>query len=237
MTSRSRGRWARPWWGASCPDEAEERRGGRGRPARSGPVRPAIGEIPRLASICAAIRPREDRDFGRRQRPRRNRGPDGPLISIGLASSAPAEGAPAPDPSKTPACNIDDLQLIRFAEPPASYEMDITQDEARLIVGDQLFGSIVKADSERVAMTIPWQRPVSLLGARSPAFIFAGLRPRALRSRDSWLASSGGPLPAETPAISISPKERSPPSRTVRSLSRRPIPAFFRSRASFFKDC
>ncbi len=125
-----------------------------------------------------------------------NRGPDGPLISIGLASSAPAEGAPAPDPSKTPACNIDDLQLIRFAEPPASYEMDITQDEARLIVGDQLFGSVVKADSERVAMTIlaapvllPWGQIAGLHFRRVSA---PGAPVEGLLARVEWRSAPGG---------------------------------------------
>ncbi len=45
-----------------------------------------------------------------------------------------------PAPPKGLAGHFDDLQLIRFAEPPASLELDITQDEARLVVGDQLYG-------------------------------------------------------------------------------------------------
>jgi hypothetical protein len=50
--------------------------------------------------------------------------------------------------------HVDDLQLIRFAEPPASLEIDINQDEARLVVGDQLYGEISQASSERVSMKV-----------------------------------------------------------------------------------
>ena len=124
------------------------------------------------------------------------RGPEGPLVSIALASSAPAEGAPAPDPAKTPTCNIDDLQLIRFAEPPASYGRDITQDEARLVVGDQLFGSVVKADTERVAMTIlgepvslPWGQIAGLHFRRAPA---QGAPVEGLLARVEWRSAPGG---------------------------------------------
>ena len=49
------------------------------------------------------------------------KGPDGPLISVRLASLPPAADAPVPDPSKTPACHIDDLQLTRFTELPATF--------------------------------------------------------------------------------------------------------------------
>ena len=76
------------------------------------------------------------------------------FIALRLASSPAAPEAPVPDPSKTPVCHIDDLQLTRFAEPSASFELDIKQDEARLVVGDQLFGEVMKADSERVLMTV-----------------------------------------------------------------------------------
>ena len=69
------------------------------------------------------------------------KGPDGPLVAIRLASSPSAQAAPP----KGLAGHFDDLQLIRFAEPPASLELDVTQDEARLVVGDQLFGTIRQA--------------------------------------------------------------------------------------------
>jgi hypothetical protein len=124
------------------------------------------------------------------------RGPEGPLISIGLTSWAPAEGTPALDPSRTPACHIDDLQLVRFAEPPASYEMDITQDEARLVVGDQLFGGVVKADSLRVAMTVlgeavslPWAQLAGIHFRRVPA---QGAPVEGLLARVEWRSAPGG---------------------------------------------
>ena len=82
------------------------------------------------------------------------KGPEGPLIALRLASSPAAPEAPVPDPSKVPVCHVDDLQLTRFAEPSASFELDIKQDEARLLVGDQIFGEVMKADSERVLMTV-----------------------------------------------------------------------------------
>ena len=62
------------------------------------------------------------------------KGPDGPLATIRLASSAPGQAMPP----NALAGHFDDLQLIRFAEPPDSFELDIAQDEARMVVGDQL---------------------------------------------------------------------------------------------------
>lgn len=85
------------------------------------------------------------------------KGPDGPLVAIRLASAPAAQAGPAKDL----AGHFDDLQLIRFAEPPASRELDVTQDEARLVVGDQLFGTVRQADTERLRMTVDGE-PVSL---------------------------------------------------------------------------
>ena len=86
------------------------------------------------------------------------KGPDGPLVAVRLVSSALA---PASSP-KGLAGHFDDLQLIRFGESPASLELDITQDEARLVVGDQLYGNIRQADGERLTMTVDGE-PISLL--------------------------------------------------------------------------
>ncbi len=85
------------------------------------------------------------------------RGPGGPLATIRLATQA---SGPAPRP-KPMAAYFDDLQLIRFAEPPASLEVDAGQDEARLVVGDQLYGDIQSADPRRVVMAVDG-KPVSL---------------------------------------------------------------------------
>lgn len=85
------------------------------------------------------------------------KGPDGPLLAIKLASTTSGQSA-AP---KALAGYLDDLQLIRFAEPARSFELDISQDEARLVVGDQLYGTINQGDGERLLMTIDGE-PISL---------------------------------------------------------------------------
>lgn len=106
------------------------------------------------------------------------RGPTGALTAIRLGSS-PADGdraRPTVDPAPF---YFDDLRLVRYTEPPSSVEIDAAQDEARLIVGDQLFGVVESADSERVRMTVdaravelPWSevgglyfRRIATLGA------------------------------------------------------------------------
>lgn len=81
------------------------------------------------------------------------KGPVGPLTAVRLGSSASAD-KPAPPAAEDAAYHFDELQLTRFAEPPSTVEVDVTQDEARLIVGDQLFGSIERADGERIVMTV-----------------------------------------------------------------------------------
>ncbi len=99
------------------------------------------------------------------------KGPEGPLYSVRLASSPSAKASPPKDL----AGHVDDLQLIRFAEPPASLEIDIKQDEARLVLGDQLFGEIVQAGRERVSMkvdgkpiTLSWSEVAGLYFHRAP---------------------------------------------------------------------
>jgi hypothetical protein len=122
--------------------------------------------------------------------------PEGPLISIRIASSAPpAAAAPAPDPAKTPVCHIDDLQLTRFAEPSTSFELDIKQDEARLVVGDQLFGKFQKADSEHMSMAVegkaislPWGQISSLHFRRDSA---SGAPVEGLLARVEWRSAPG----------------------------------------------
>ncbi len=84
------------------------------------------------------------------------KGSGGPLTSIRLAT----QGA-GPAPRKPLDARFEDLQLFRFAEPPASLEIDVNQDEARLVVGDQLYGEVREADSRRVIMAVDGN-PVSL---------------------------------------------------------------------------
>ena len=100
------------------------------------------------------------------------KGPDGPLVAIRLVSSSLAQASTP----KGLAGHFDDLQLIRFGESPASLELDITQDEARLVVGDQLFGHIKLADGERLSMSVdgepislPWSDVSGVYFRRSPA--------------------------------------------------------------------
>ncbi len=121
--------------------------------------------------------------------------PDGPLVSIALASSLTAAQPPPPEPAKTPACHIDDLLLTRFAEPSTSVELDIKQDEARLVVGDQLFGEFQKADSEQILMTVegkaislPWGQISGLYFRRVGV---SGTPVRGLLARVEWRSAPG----------------------------------------------
>jgi hypothetical protein len=119
------------------------------------------------------------------------KGPDGPLVSIRLASAALGQAA-AP---KVLAGHFDDLQLIRFAEPPATIELDVGQDEARLALGDQLFGDIKKADTERVSMTVDGE-PISLLWSDVSGVYFrrvpaAGDVVEGLLARVEWRSAPG----------------------------------------------
>jgi hypothetical protein len=117
------------------------------------------------------------------------KGPDGPLVAVRLVSSATAQaGAP-----KGLAGHFDDLQLIRFGESPASLELDITQDEARLVVGDELYGNIRQADGERLNMTVdgepislPWSDVAGLYFRRLPA---KGTPIEGLLVRVEWRSS------------------------------------------------
>jgi len=114
------------------------------------------------------------------------KGPDGPLVAIRLASSTPAPASPP----KGLRGHFDDLQLIRFAEPPASLELDVAQDEARLVLGDQLYGDIRNSDSERVNMTVDgepitlnWSDIAGLYFRRQPA---VGALVEGLLARLEW---------------------------------------------------
>jgi hypothetical protein len=123
------------------------------------------------------------------------KGPEGPLISVRLASLPPAADVPAPDASKAPVCHVDDLQLTRFTEIPASFELDISQDDARLVAGDQLFGEVLSADSERVAMisagervSLAWGQIAGLHFRRIPA---SGAPVEGLLARAEWRSGPG----------------------------------------------
>jgi len=117
--------------------------------------------------------------------------PDGQLASIRLASSSTSSRIIPKDV----AGYIDDLQIIRFAEPVASLEIDITQDEARLVVGDQLFGEVLRADGDRVLMSVDrkpvnlsWSEVAGLFLRRLPA---QGATVDGLLARVEWRAAAG----------------------------------------------
>jgi len=124
------------------------------------------------------------------------KGPEGPLTAIRLASStaAPVSKAQGSSPP-APVGHFDDLQLIRFAEPPASLELDVAQDEARLVVGDQLYGHLARADGERLIMTaqgeslsLPWSEVSGVYFRRLPA---AGTPVEGLLVRAQWRSAPG----------------------------------------------
>ncbi len=117
--------------------------------------------------------------------------PDGQLGSIRLASTSNSSRTIAKDL----AGYVDDLQIIQFAEPLASFETDITQDEARLVTGDQLFGELRKADGEHVLMSIEsksinlaWNEVAGLFFRRLPA---QGATVDGLLARVEWRAAAG----------------------------------------------
>ncbi len=125
--------------------------------------------------------------------------PAGQLISIAIASASTATPAKAPEDPKTPVCFIDDLQLTRFTQPSATVELDVNQDEGRLVVGDQLFGEVQKADSEQMMMAVegktislPWSQISGLYFRRVSA---AGTPVQGLLARVQWQ-----PVPGQDPA-------------------------------------
>jgi hypothetical protein len=73
----------------------------------------------------------------------------GPLEAFRLATRATGAGRAA-----GLAGIVGEIRVVRFAEPPASLEVDPSQDEVRLITGDQLFGSIRRADAEQVVINV-----------------------------------------------------------------------------------
>ncbi len=89
------------------------------------------------------------------------RGPQGPLTSIKLATTAADTTAPATAGVGPAAADFDDLSLIRLVEPPASLKVEPARDEARLVIGDQIFGEVRSADSERIVLNVGG-RPVYL---------------------------------------------------------------------------
>ena len=74
----------------------------------------------------------------------------GPLSEIRIASEIQGAG-------RVPgglAAIFDDLNLVRFAEPSGQFEVDPSQDEIRLITGDQIFGRFRGANADVSTMAI-----------------------------------------------------------------------------------
>ena len=121
------------------------------------------------------------------------KGPPGPLEAVGLEtrSAAPIKG------HAVLAGIVGEIHLVRFAEPPASLEIDPSQDEVRLVVGDQLYGNITHADAERVTIAVD-SRPVTLEWSEIAGLHFrrvavAGGPIEGWISRVEWLAGPGEP--------------------------------------------
>jgi hypothetical protein len=119
------------------------------------------------------------------------KGPEGPLTSVRLASTS-AAGSTVPEGL---AGHVDDFQIIRFAEPTGSPENDITQDDARLIAGDQLFGEIRQSESDHVVMAVagktvslPWSELSGLFFRRLPA---QGTPVEGVLVRVGWRSAPG----------------------------------------------
>ena len=100
--------------------------------------------------------------------------PSGPLDAIRIATSVVAS-SPAPAPPGL-AGYLGEFQVVRFAEPPTSLEIDPSQDEVRLVVGDQLYGQVRKADHEHVAIetadklvALDWSEVAGIFFRRIPA--------------------------------------------------------------------
>ncbi len=94
----------------------------------------------------------------------RGKGPTGPLVEIRLGTSLSGDR-----PSAKVAAHVDDFRLVRIASVVTSVESDPGQDEAQLVEGDQVFGSIQRADPAGVTMDVlgstvqlPWSQVASL---------------------------------------------------------------------------
>ncbi len=101
------------------------------------------------------------------------RSPTGPLDTVRIATSATGSG---PNPPAGLAGYLGEIQIVRFAEPPTSLEIDPSQDEVRLVVGDQLYGQIRQADREHVAIEaadklvrLDWSEVAGIYFRRIPA--------------------------------------------------------------------
>ncbi|HEY2159096.1 MAG TPA: hypothetical protein VGH33_25940, partial [Isosphaeraceae bacterium] len=100
----------------------------------------------------------------------RGKGTTGPLVEVRIGTSLAPER-----PAAKVAAHVDDFRLVRIASVVTSAETDPGQDEARLVEGDQVFGSIPGADARGVTMVVlgsriplPWSQVAALQFRRAP---------------------------------------------------------------------
>ncbi len=117
----------------------------------------------------------------------------GPLDTVRIATSATGSSSSPPGL----AGYLGEIQIVRFAEPPTSLEVDPTQDEVRLVVGDQLYGQIRQADHEHVVIeidgqpaTLDWSEVAGIYFRRVPA---AAVPIEGALARLEWRAVPGEP--------------------------------------------
>jgi hypothetical protein len=78
------------------------------------------------------------------------KGPTGPLVEVRLGTSL----ASGRDPLPKLAVHIDEFKFVRLASVVSTTEVDPDQDEVRLVEGDQVFGSIRRADPQGVSIEV-----------------------------------------------------------------------------------
>ena len=117
----------------------------------------------------------------------------GPLVEVRLATYV----KDSPDKTATEKLvgHMDDLRLIKFSEPVGGLEIDVTQDEVRLIGGDQIFGSVKDADGERVKIMVDGRATSISWGEITGVFFRRGSVPAAPIEgwlvRAEWRTTSG----------------------------------------------
>lgn len=121
------------------------------------------------------------------------KGPAGLLDAVRLQTRPTGSGAPPADLAGV----VGQIHLVRFAEPPASLEIDPSQDEVRLVVGDQLYGTIRQADAEHILIdvddkpvTLDWSEVAGLYFRRTAA---ASTPVEGPLARLEWRVAQGAP--------------------------------------------